>query len=415
MKKSGNKFKILLRSARQPGYIASLICTASLLTASGTAFADPEDTLNFALGGGVRFEENLFRFSDDVDEDSLPGSPHKSDMIYSANAGIKINKLYSQQQFMLNVMLTENKFQQNSFLDYSEVDYTAAWFWHLTPRISGIILADQQQSLVNFSDFRSFDDSNVQTSQFRMFSIDGDLGAGWHAIGALTDITARTNQNFQEIGDYEQTGVELGGKYVSRADNWISLVQRESDGNYNRDIDLGSQLDEGFEDSETEAKLYWELTGKSTIDARLGHLERKHDNFSDRDFSGMVGKFLYKWQATGKVELNASVSRSLISFQSSNYSYYIAETFSISPVWSITSKSKLWLRYDIGTRDHRGAIVANAERRDDVMQSFVIAGEWNPTRTIKVGAGLQHDRRTSSLDRFEYDASSANITAQLLF
>jgi hypothetical protein len=73
------------------------------------------------------------------------------------------------------------------------------------------------------------------------------------------------------------------------------------------------------------------------------------------------------------------------------------------------------LRYDLSERDYRGPIVATAKTRDDLMQSFVFAGEWRPTRTVTVGAALQRDLRSSNIDRFDYDADSVNVYAQLLF
>jgi exopolysaccharide biosynthesis operon protein EpsL len=394
-----------------------LFCLATMtLGLSSQVLADPEDTLNFAVGADVRYEDNLFKFADGVDTDIFPGRPSKSDTIYSTNLGIKIDKPYAQQRFKLDVMATENKFQRNSFLDYTGVDYTAAWFWHLTPRVSGTILLDQKQSLVDFGDFREFDDRNVQTSQFRLFSIDGDLGAGWHAIGAISEVRARTSQNFEQIGNYEQVGVELGGKYVSRAENWISLVQRESKGKYQgRELDPIAQLDKGFDQTETEAKLYWKLTGKSTVEARLGYLDRTHDNFSQRDYDGWVGKVSYLWEPTGKLKINTSLGRNLFSFQEAGNSYYVADTFSVGPIWNVTAKTRLSLRYDLSQRDYRGAIDPAARSRDDIFQSLVFAGDWRPTRTIKVGAALQRDMRNSNIDQREYDANSVNVFAQLLF
>lgn len=208
-------FRTIVLSASEHAPTVPIICVSTLLLATGApALADPEDAINFAVGADVRYEDNLFRFADGVDTDSFPGRPHQSDTIYAVNMGIKIDKPYAQQRFKLDVMATENKFQRNSFLDYTGVDYTAAWFWHLTPRISGTILLDQQQSLVDFADFRSFNERNVQTSQFRLFAVDADLGAGWHAIGGISEVRARNSQNFDQVGNYEQVGVEFGGKYV---------------------------------------------------------------------------------------------------------------------------------------------------------------------------------------------------------
>lgn len=404
-----------LKQAIRRAYRPVLVLPGLLSCLSMPVWADEQDTFNLAAGAGIRFEDNLFRLPDAVDTDSLQGRPNRSDMIYTANAGFKIDKSYSQQRFKIDLMATENKFQQNNFLNYTGLNYSAAWLWHLTPRISGVLLASQEQSLINFADFRSFDGKNVQTSQVKLFSIDGDLGGGWHAIGGVLDVRARNSQNFTAVGDYVQQGVEIGGKYVSRAENWVSLVRRESNGEYSgRVVDPVTQLDSGFKQSDIEAKAYWKLTGKSRLDGKLGYLDRRHDNFSRRDYSGMVGKLEYTWEPTGKVDIKTSISRNLFSFQQDANSYYVADTFSIGPIWEITGKTRLWARYDLSDRDYRGAIIQTALRRD-IVQSFLLGAEWKPLRTVTIGASLQRDTRASSFSRLDYESNAAGIYAQLLF
>gem|GEM_PF-5812194 len=129
----------------------------------------------------------------------------------------------------------------------------------------------------------------------------------------------------------------------------------------------------------------------------------------------MVGKVSYLWEPTGKLKVNTSLGRNLFSFQEAGNSYYVADTFSVGPIWNVTAKSRLSLRYDLSQRDYRGAIDPAARSRDDIFQSLVFAGEWRPTRTIKVGAALQRDMRNSNVDQREYDANSVNVFAQLLF
>ncbi|HEY8117834.1 MAG TPA: XrtB/PEP-CTERM-associated polysaccharide biosynthesis outer membrane protein EpsL [Methylophilaceae bacterium] len=389
---------------------------AMVLAIPVKSMADADDTLNFVAGGGIRFEDNLFRLSDSVDASSFPGKPSKSDLIYSANAGIKIDKPYAQQRFQLDLVATQNKYQNNSFLDFTGLDYRAAWLWHLTPHISGTVLAEQDQQLVNFADFRAFNDSNVQTNQVRVFNIDGEVGSGLHLIGGLLDVRSRNSQNFTAVGNYVQRGGEYGIKYIAPSDSWISLVQRETQGEYRgRILDPVAQLDTGFEESETEAKLNWKLTGKSTIDARLSYLDRSHDHFSQRDYSGMTGKVEYQWAATGKLQFNASLARNLYSFQEATNSYYVADTLSIGPVWKITAKTTLRARYDYSDRDYRGAIVPVASLRQDTVHSFIMGADWQATRTILVSGILQRDIRASNFNNLDYSANAIGISAQLLF
>lgn len=395
---------------------ASLLLLNPAVYAAEPQQAENTDTFSFALGGQVKYDDNLFRLSDSEDPQPFLGRSQKSDWITTVNAGIKIDKPYSLQRFQLDAMVLENKYRTYDFLDYSAFNYRAAWLWSVTPRINGILLAEQKQELNSFSDFRSISEKSIQTNQTRLFTIDGDIGAGVHLLGGLLDVRSRNSETFNEVGDYQQDGAEAGVKYVARSQNWISIVQRETNGEYRgRALDPVAQLDSGFDQSETEANLSWRLTGNSAIDAKLGYLDRQHDHFSQRDYSGTIGRVLYRWTPTDKLQLNLSLSRNLFSFQEDINSYYVADTFSVSPIWKYSPKTTLRVRYDYSDRDYRGAIVPTAELRQDKVHSLLFATDWQATRKLTVTGTLQHDQRSSNIDGFDYDANAASINAQILF
>lgn len=398
------------------------LCTSSF------AWADAEDALNFSLGAKAQFEDNLFRLSDSTDTEAALGKSQRSDQIYTTNAGIKIDKSYSLQRFQVDASVLDYRYATYDDLDFTAFNYRAAWLWHLTPNISGTLSADQQQTLNSFSDFR--DNTNqvirqrsIQTNQSRLFNADALIGGGWHLLGGVSETRSRNSESFNAVGDYVQRGGEFGIKYVAPSENSITLLQRISKGTYQgREADPATQLDSGFDHNETEARLNWRLTGKSTIDARLGYVDREHDHFSSRDYDGATGRLAYLWTPTGKLRINTSLSRSLYSYQQVTNSYYTADTFSIASIWNVTDKTSLRLNYDYSRRDYSGAIQPIDESRKDRLQTFVMAAEWLPTRTITVSGALQHERRNSSYNDIadvggdlEYDANSATISAQLLF
>lgn len=404
----------------------ALMITA--LTASGGAWADAQDTLNFSLGATARFEENLFRLPDSANTTAVLGKSQRSDQILTTNAGIKIDKPYSLQRFQFDAAVVDNRYKTYDHLDYTAFNYRAAWLWHLTPNISGMLMADQQQVLNSFSDYRDANNllirsRSIQTNQSRIFNADALVGGGWHLLGGISEFRSRNSQTFNAVGDYVQTGGELGIKYVTPSENAVSLIQRASKGDYQgRVADPVNQLDTGFDQRETEARVFWHLTGKSQIDARLGYVDREHDHFSSRDYDGTTGRLGYIWTPTDNLRINASIARNLSSYQQAANSYYVADSFSISPVWQVDAKVNLRVSYDYSQRDYLGAIVAIPEKRKDNVQTFLFAAEWKPTRTITVNGALQRETRDSSFNNpigaggdLRYDANSATLGVQLLF
>jgi exopolysaccharide biosynthesis operon protein EpsL len=395
--------------------VIQALVTVSL---SAPAWADEQDALNFSAGAAVMFDDNLFR---------LPDS-EKSDRILTTNAGIKIDKPYALQRFQVDANVVDNRYDSYSYLDYTAFNYRAAWLWQLTPNIKGTISADQKQVLNSFADFLGFNNQltrtrNIQTNENRIFDVDALIGGGWHLLGGVSELRSRNSVTFDAVGDFIQAGANIGIKYVAPSENSIALVQRAYNGDYQgRVLDVANQFDTGFRQRETEAQLQWRLTGKSLIDARLGYVDREHDNFSSRDYDGATGRLAYNWQPTGKLAITTSLARNIYSFQQAFNSYYVADTFAISPTWHVTAKTSLNLRYDFSHRDYRGAIDPLAEHRKDNVQSLMLSADWKPLRTVTVTGALRHEMRSSSFDNansvngdLEYDANSATISAQLLF
>lgn len=413
----------LLRA--NPSRIA-LAVAATLLTPMA-ALADAQDPYNLVAGASVRYEDNLFRLKNATQAEQQVGNSQRSDWIYSEYAGIKIDKPYAMQRFQLDLTAFHNHNQTYHFLDFNGVNYRGAWLWQLTFYISGELSASQNQSITPYSDFRGRDAAanlvlnrrSVQTNESRVFNFDGDIGMGIHLVGAATESRSRNSQNSRAVADYVQDGGELGVKYVSTANNSITLVRRESTGDYRgRQLDFTGQFDTGFKQHETEARLYWMLTGKSEILARMDYLEREHDHFSERDFSGMTGNLTYRWTPTGKTRVDFTAYRSLNSFQEFVDSYYVTEGITIMPVWAYSAKTSFRLKYDYSDRDYRGAIIplpAGFKMREDRVQSLLLEADWKATRTILVSGTVQHEERDSNVSGLGYKADVVGVNAQLLF
>lgn len=407
---------------RPIGRLGLGVALLGCLLAPTASLADPEDAFNFVGAASLRFEDNLFRLDDKAQAQALLGETRMSDWVTSASAGIKIDKRYSLQRFQVDALATHTRHETFDFLDFDSFNYRAAWLWSVTPRLTGVLSADRQEMLTSFSDFRGTNSTvplnrkNTQTNESRIFSFDGDIGAGFHVIGGASELRSRNSQSFQPVGDYVQDGIELGGKYVSRAENWVSLVQREIKGEYRgRELNFFSQLDTDFDQSETEARMLWRITGKSEINARLTYVEREHDHFSSRDYSGVTGSLNYRWIPTGKLYIDTSLTRGLSSFQELTSSYYDADTLAIAPTWAVTAKTKIRLKYSYGERDYKGALIQPVEQREDKLQSLVLSADWQATRTILVNGTLSREERDSNLSGLDYEANMIGLSAQVIF
>jgi len=227
---------------------------------------------------------------------------------------------------------------------------------------------------------------------------------------------ARNTATFNAVGDFDQTTVEGGVRYVTREDNSLTLTAREGRGRYQgRAIDNVALLDNGFDQHELEARGIWRVSAQSMLDGRLAYLERKHNNFSQRDFHGPVGRLDYVWTPTAKLRFDFTAARNLYSFQEAANSYYVAETLAVAPVWQISEKTSARLKLEHIKREYRGAVTAGSPQRNDTLRGVGLYGEWLATRALTLSAEARREQRSSNLAGFDYRANIVGVKAQFRF
>jgi exopolysaccharide biosynthesis operon protein EpsL len=408
----------IIRLVVQEGVKPALLLTFACMTIS-PSHADPEDSLNFAVGTTVRHEDNLFR----LPSGSAPPNPgggkssSKSDLLSTAYVGIRIDKPYSLQRFQLDVTATQYNYRDNNYLNFAAVDYRGAWLWAASPQVTGVLSADKTSELTSYANLQNTTIRNKRTTENERFLADWLISGGWHLTGGVYRLRSiGENAGSTAIGDFDQKTGELGAKYVSANNNSIAAVHRESRGDYvGRSLDAVNLLDTGYKQRENELRSILQVSGSSLLDMRLGLIDRKFENFSQRNYSGTVGALSYRWTPTGKLRFSLTGGRDLVAYQESSDSYYASNYVSLTPEWLITDKTTARLKLDIAQNNFRGAVVPVTTMRDDQIRSTQIGLNWRPTRTINIDGYLTHEQRSSNLSVFDYRANIAGVAASLLF
>src|SRR6266550_7672268 len=151
------------------------------------------------IGSSLTWDSNVFHLPSSVDAQALLGKPAKSDRISATYAGLRVDKPYAQQRFLLELTETAYRYDNFSFLDFNALQYQGSWQWHFTPRVSGTLAADRTEALVNYTDFRNASQRNVRTVQNRSLSMDAWLFGGWHLVGAATQQAATNSVSFLQL------------------------------------------------------------------------------------------------------------------------------------------------------------------------------------------------------------------------
>lgn len=396
--------------------VTLLLFSLSVLLLSLAAQADESDPLNFIAGISMQHDNNLFFLPSSY---VLPPSVKRSDNITTAYGGLQFDKQYSMQRLKAGYTVTAYKYQNNDNLDFTAQKYNLAWLWSLTPYLNGTLSAERQETLNNFQDYRNFtlvNIQNIRTTENQHFEADFSPHSIWHLLGGVTRSSLSNSKTFNEEDNFTMNSLDAGVKYDFRSGSAITLMGHERRGTYdNRALNVAALFDTRFDESEGEAKFSWLISGKSHLNARAAYVSRIHDNFSQRDYSGVAGDLNYRWTPGSKLSVTLTASSDLSSYQTSYSSYTRNNTLSASPAYALSDKVTLRASASISERTFLGDGVVPSGDRVDKSKSASLAVDWIPLRSVSVGGNLVRSSRSSSIPGLDFTDTAAGINANLLF
>jgi exopolysaccharide biosynthesis operon protein EpsL len=399
-----------------PGRLAGALAAALLaLPALGQ-----ERPLSARFDTTVAWENNLFRLADTAPDPHLArGLPGRTDRITTSNLSARFAKTYALQSVSFDATATDIRYDKFSFLDRQTYAYRGAWNWHLTPRISGSVGFDRNESPLPFDQTRDVE-ANSLISTNRHFTLAASPFGGWQVIGGLRQSDRAYSRPYDAQPNTTQNGVEAGLRYTAASQSSITLLRRSQSGTGSTTQAVGSATALGtgkFTLDETELTASWPVSGKSALDARLATMERRHADAPERDFSGLSGSLSHRWTPTGRLSLVVSASRNLTPFiQDTRSSYMVQNTLSVVPSWQLSDKVRVTVTATRQSIDFLGAIgPQTTPARHDVLRNFSLGADWSPYRLVSFSASLRRDQRASTDGQFSYEATVANVGATLNF
>jgi exopolysaccharide biosynthesis operon protein EpsL len=373
-----------------------------------------EQPLKLKVYGGVSYDSNLFRLSDDTDTQSAIGSSDRSDMIYQLGAGGKYELRASRQKFIAEANVTAYKFQRFDDLDNTSDDLRGQWQWEVGNNWNGDLGIGQRRYLESFADFQQ----NVRdmVNQNRLYGSANYLvysrlkltaAADWvdteHGVDSRNTLDSKTNTTTLEVN------------WITPAENSVGLQYRRADANFPNQAIIGPVvLDNSYTENEYSVVLRWRATGASDVFARLGYTRRTFEQQQNRDYSAPTGRLTYRWTPTAKTALEFTARRELADFQGLTANYERITGFSISPTWSVTPKVALRGTISRDELEYLGnpGLASVANDRKDTDYRYQVSALWTPLRLTELTVNIENGHRTSNtaFGDFKYNAGSVLLT-----
>lgn len=354
-------------------------------TQANTVAEEVAPGLQFRVLGGLEHESNVTRVN----------TGEISDTALFAGVGLSADRRFGLQRLRADLEANTYRYNNHSDLDYNIFNYALAWDWSLTPRFHGVLGANQQQyrevqldpvSLANQVGRRS-DRSQILQGVY-------ELGAAWRLTGDVSRTESTTSLGTTWNGDPTITSGRVGVGYEFASGSSVYGRYRHGTGSYENATASGGG---DFKEDETDVVLKWPATGKTSLDARLGHLSRKHDQNTQRDFSGMVGAAVVNWAVTGKTSIAGGLSRDLSATGDSIGGSVTTDRVFIGPIWRVTPLVAVNLRYDHINRSWddipAGGFNAGRSESANILSASV---EWQPLRWMSVSGYVRGERQSSN-------------------
>ena len=392
---------------------ALLFCIAGVALIPAAASADEQDLLQFNAGVAWQHDSNVFRLSDQTTAPGVAASSGRSDNILTTTAGLKLRKPYGLQRFEADIGIENTNYRKFSNLDFTSVNYAAAWRWSVTPAFYGNLTTDRREYVDNSADVQSAGQVNRRTDQSTRLDAEYEVDGVWRLLGGVFQRNNSNSQSSTFEGDSKINGAEAGVRYQFPYGTSLAYRYRNGKGAYTNQASAAVSSD--FRDSEHEVQGEW-VGGRAKLAGRISRLERNYDIIPARDFSGFLGQIDLTYAVTGKTSVFAGVVRELGSYQTNNASYYQGTRVFVAPTWKATDNIAVRARYDYGVRDFKGPLPGfSASSRADKTSLASLAVEWQPIRLVTLMAFLQRDQRTSNEFGSDYKSNSVGISAKATF
>jgi len=423
--KNKNPKRLLPRATASSNLNKALVFFLTAGSCCTVAVAVEEDMLTPYVNYSINYDDNIFRLHDSAAAMATLGTEKMSDTTQIATGGLRFDKKFSQQHLKADFNLSRQKYNSFSQFDHDSRAYQANWNWHAGTHLDGNLGGNYSKTLAPFTEYLSLT-PNVTAQQNNMRSHQRAFAdAGWllHPSWRVRGGYSRYEQDYeldtQRANDGTLDTGELGLDYLVQNNSSVGLLVRKLRGRYFNEQSFGlSSVNNSYEQNEFKGKIVWQFSEKTQMQFIGGWANRKYDNFSERDSSGINTRFVGNWKATSKLVFSMGAWREIgeLNYLSANFG--MTRGINVGALWKITDILKLNGVLLRETRDYNGvtplAGTATASHNDRYYNAMLKL-TYLPTRHLTIDTSVYHYVLGSSLPQLGYRGSGALLNTRYEF
>ena len=392
---------------------------AALLLAGGAVLSMPvaaavSDTISPFVATTYAYDDNLFRLADDS-----PGFDGKrSDTSRQVQAGFLVNRPIGRQLLTGQAKWSRVSFDHFDQLDYQGKDFLADLEWHIANHLEGHVGASYVQTLTPFSDLRTTE-RNLRVIRREYVNGAWRFHPSWRVRTGFTRERYEYDAFSQRYANRSEDATELGVDYLAPSDSRIGLQLRHLKGRYpNRSEPIFAGIEQGYEQDEIKANIYWRFSGITQVQLLGGWVKRKNQVFSGRDDSGANGRVVVYWAPLGKVRFTGSLWHEFAAVENSLISSSLNNGASLAATWDISSKLRMDAQLRREKRDFSAASGQSLSNDvSDATRTASLGLTYAPRPNIQLGISAFRDTRSGApiINPGSYHAKGVSFNASAQF
>ena len=392
---------------------------ATLFVSCGVFYSIPaaaaiSDTISPFIATSYSYDDNLFRLADNAP--SFQGQ--RSDTSRQVQGGFLFNRPIGRQVFTGQAKWSRIYFDHFNQLDYSGKDYLADLEWHIANHLEGHVGGSYIQTLTPFSDFRTTD-RNLRTIRREYVNGGWRFHSSWRVRGGFTRERYAYDSIAQRFSNRNEDALEFGVDYLAASDSRIGVQLRHLTGRYpNRANLVNVGVEQGYDQDEIKANIYWRLSGITQIQLLGGWVRRNNQIFSGRDSNGANGRIVVSWKPLGKVGFTGSLWHEFAAVENSLLSSSLNNGASLAGTWDISAKVQMNGQVRREKRDFSAASGLSLPGDiSDTTRTSSLGLTYLPRPNIQLGVNIFQDARSGApiINTGSYHAKGISVNASAQF
>jgi hypothetical protein len=251
------------------------------------------------------------------------------------------------------------------------------------------------------------------------------LTQAWAAIAAFDQTHASNSLLSQQPADYSRTGLEAGVRYAPQSALELDAVWRHETARYpNRQIvdangtPLPDAVDNAYTQDTPLMRLAYRPHDASRIAGQLGYTQRRYDNLSQRDFSGVTTGLDAEWPLSGAVVMRGGLLRSIEVAAVPSANYIEVRGVALRPAWQITGRTRLEATVAYSNRRYLGdpgTALSGGLVREDHLRQYGLELRYQIARRTWLSASVRQLSRDSNYPGYDFTDRWAGVGVSTAF